>query len=170
LSYFTIWSNIAVGVAVTLLAMDPDKDTVARRVLRLSSLLMITVTAIVYQVVLAPGIDVEGWSLLTDPILHAVTPLVTVVVWAVWGPRGWITARLLPGALAVPLLWILWMLARGAVVDAYPYGFANVAGLGYAVVARNLTLVLLFALGLAAAFWRLDVVLRRRRDGRSSPA
>jgi hypothetical protein len=62
------------------------------------------------------------------------------------------------------------MLARGAVVDAYPYGFANVAGLGYAVVARNLTLVLLFALGLAAAFWRLDVVLRRRRDGRSSPA
>ena len=169
LSYFTIWSNIAVAVAVTLLAMDPVRDSVARRVLRLSSLLMITVTAIVYQVVLAPGIDVAGWSLLTDPLLHAVTPLVTVVVWAVWGPRGWITARLLPGALAVPLMWIVWMLARGAVIDAYPYGFANVVELGYAVVARNLLLVLVFALALAAAFWGLDVVLRRRRDGRSTP-
>jgi len=165
LSYFTIWSNIAVALAVTLLVLHPGKDTVARRVLRLSSLLMITVTAIVYQVVLAPGIDVEGWSLLTDPLLHAVTPLVTVVVWAVWGPRGWITARLVPVALAVPFLWIVWMLARGAVIDAYPYGFANVAELGYAVVARNLVLVLLFALTLAAAFWRLDVVLARRRAG-----
>ena len=164
LSYFTIWSNIAVAVAVTLLALDPLRDTVARRVLRLSSLLMITVTAIVYQVVLAPGIDVEGWSLLTDPILHAVTPLVTVVVWAVWGPRGWITARLLPGALAVPLLWIVWMLARGAVIDAYPYGFANVVELGYATVARNLFFVLLFALALAAIFWRIDIVLRRRQS------
>ncbi|HXH79585.1 Pr6Pr family membrane protein [Nocardioides sp.] len=164
LSYFTIWSNIAVAVAVTLLALDPLRDTVARRVLRLSSLLMITVTAIVYQVVLAPGIDVEGWSLLTDPILHAVTPLVTVVVWAVWGPRGWITARLLPGALAVPLLWIVWMLARGAVLDDYPYGFANVVELGYATVARNLFFVLLFALALAAIFWRVDIVLRKRRS------
>ena len=163
LSYFTIWSNIAVAVVATLLATGPWRDTLARRVLRLSSLLMITVTAIVYQVVLAPDIDVAGWSLLTDPMLHAVTPLVTVVVWAVWGPRGWVTGRLVPWALAVPFLWIVWMLVRGAVVDAYPYGFANVVELGYASVARNLVLVLLFALVLAAAFWRLDVVLRRRR-------
>lgn len=168
LSYFTIWSNIAVGVAVTLLALDPARDTMPRRVLRLSSLLMITVTAIVYQVVLAPSIDVEGWSLLTDPLLHAVTPLVTVVVWAVWGPRGWVTARLVPWALVVPALWIAWMLARGAVVDAYPYGFVNVVDLGYAAVVRNLVLVLLFALGLAALFWRLDVVLRRRGEVRAA--
>jgi hypothetical protein len=170
LSYFTIWSNIAVAVAVTLLALDPSRDTTARRVLRLSSLLMITVTAIVYQVVLAPTIDVAGWALLTDPLLHAVTPLVTVVVWAVWGPRGWATARLVPWALVVPALWICWMLARGAVVDAYPYGFVNVVDLGYAAVARNLVLVLLFALGLAAVFWRLDVVLRRRGELRAARA
>ena len=132
LSYFTIWSNVAVGVAVTLLALDPARDTMLRRVLRLSSLLMITVTAIVYQVVLAPTIDVAGWSLLTDPLLHAVTPLVTVVVWAVWGPRGWATAWLVPWALVVPALWIGWMLARGAVFDAYRYGFVNVVVLGFA--------------------------------------
>lgn len=170
LSYFTIWSNVAVAVAVTLLALDPVRDTVPRRVLRLSSLLMITVTAIVYQVVLAPSIDVVGWSLLTDPLLHAVTPLVTVVVWAVWGPRGWVTARLVPWALVVPALWICWMLARGAVVDAYPYGFVNVVDLGYAAAARNLVLVLLVALALAAAFWRLDLVLRRRSEVRASAA
>lgn len=163
LSYFTIWSNIVVAVTMTLLAKAPRLDTVVRRVLRLSSLLMITVTALVYHVVLAPAINVEGWSLLTDPLLHTITPLVTVVVWVVWGPRGWITARLLPLSLVLPLVWTVWMLARGAVIDAYPYGFANVADLGYAAVIRNLGFVLLFALVLAAAFWGIETLLQRRR-------
>ena len=136
--------------------------TIAWLAHRLSSLLMITVTAIVYQVLLAPTIDVEGWSLLTDPILHVVTPLVTVVVWAVWGPRGWISARLVPLALVVPLAWIAWMMLRGAVVDAYPYGFANVTDLGYASVSLTLVMILVFGLVVAAAYWGVDVLLRRR--------
>ena len=174
LSYFTIWSNITVAVVMTMLARNPRLDTVVRRALRLASLLMITVTALVYHLVLAAAIDVEGWSLITDPLLHTITPLVTVVVWGVWGPRGWITARLLPLSLAVPLLWTVWMLARGAVIDAYPYGFANVAELGYPVVVRNLALVLLFTLVLAAVFWGIETLLQRRRhssdDELSAPA
>ncbi len=161
-SYFTIWSNVVVAVSTTMLLRRPVRDTLVQRVLRLDALLMITVTAIVYQVLLAPTIDVEGWSLLTDPILHVVTPLVTVVVWAVWGPRGWISARLVPLALVVPLAWIGWMMLRGAVVDAYPYGFANVTELGYASVSLTLVMILVFGLVVAAAYWGVDVLLRRR--------
>ena len=87
---------------------------------------------------IAPTAVVTGWSRLTDPLLHVVTPLVTLVVWAVWGPRGWITRREVPLALVIPLAWICWMLARGAVVGAYPYDFANVADLGYVPVATTL--------------------------------
>ncbi len=162
LSYFTVWSNVVVAVSLTSLARRPLEDTWLRRVLRLDGLLMITITAIVYQVLLAPSIDVVGWSNLTDPILHVITPLLTVVVWAVWGPRGWVSARLVPAALIVPLLWIVWMLARGAVIDAYPYGFTNVADLGYAPVAVTLGLILLVGAVVAAAFWGADVLLRRR--------
>lgn len=162
LSYFTIWSNVVVALSATWLLQRPLRDTVALRVLRLDAVLMITVTAIVYQVLIAPSVDVAGWSLLTDPILHVVTPLVTVVVWAVWGPRGWISARLVPLALIVPLAWIEWMMLRGAVVDAYPYGFANVGELGYPAVAVTLAAILVFGLLVAAAFWGVDVLLRRR--------
>lgn len=162
LSYFTIWSNLVVAVSVTLVVVRPLRDTLVRRVLRLDGLLMITVTAIVYQVLLAPTATVEGWSRVTDPVLHVVTPIVTVLVWAVWGPRGWITGRLVPAALVVPLAWIAWMLLRGAVVDAYPYGFANVTELGYAAVAQTMGLILAFGLAVAAVFWGLDVALRRR--------
>lgn len=162
-SYFTIWSNVVVALSATLLLARPVRDTVARRVLRLDALLMITVTAIVYQVLLAPTADVQGWSRLTDPILHVVTPAVTVVVWVVWGPRGWVTGRLVPLALAVPLLWIVWMLARGAVIDAYPYDFTNVADLGYASVALTLAMILVFGLVIAAVYWGVEVALRSRR-------
>ncbi len=162
LSYFTIWSNVVVAVSVTLLLARPLRATRVVRVLRLSGLLMITVTAIVYQVLLAPAVDVEGWSLLTDPVLHVVTPLLTVAVWWGWGPRGWVAGREVPLALVVPLVWIGWMLARGAVVHAYPYGFANVEDLGYGSVAVTLLGILVFGLLLAALFWGIDRVLARR--------
>ncbi len=168
LSYFTIWSNIVVAVSLTMLASRPLRDTVLRRVLQLDGLLMITITAIVYQVLLAPTMDVEGWSRLTNPILHIVTPILTVVVWVVWGPRGWVTGRLVPAALVVPLAWIAWMLLRGAVIGSYPYGFANVAELGYAPVAQTLGLILVFGLAIAAAYWGIDVLLRRRSARRST--
>lgn len=161
LSYFTIWSNAVVAVSVTLLLARPLRPTLVVRVLRLTGLLMITVTAIVYQALLAPSVDVTGWSLLTDPLLHVVTPLLTVVVWAVWGPRGWIGAREVPLALAVPLVWIAWMLARGAVVHAYPYGFANVEELGYGPVALTLAVILVFGIVIAALFWWAERRLQR---------
>jgi hypothetical protein len=169
LSYFTIWSNLVVAVSVTLLLARPLRDTLVRRVLRLSGLLMITVTAIVYQVLLAPAATVVGWSRLTDPVLHVVTPLLTVVVWAVWGPRGWISRREVLLALVIPLAWIAWMLVRGAVVDAYPYGFANVEDLGYASVAVTLVVILVFGLVVAAVFWGVERALLRRRSARVTP-
>ncbi len=170
LSYFTVWSNVVVALSATLLVRDPGRDGVARRVLRLDALLMILVTFVVYQLVLAPGIDVRGWSNLTDPMLHLVTPLLTLGVWLVWGPRGWVTGRLVPAALVVPALWIAWSLGRGAVVDAYPYGFVNVVELGYATVARNLAGVLVLSLVLASLLWAIDRALTRRARARSRDA
>lgn len=162
LSYFTIWSNIVVALSVTSLALDPARDTLLRRVLRLDGLLMITVTAVVYQLLLAPSMDIVGWSRLTDPIVHVITPVLTLLVWLVVGPRGWITWRLAPLALLIPLAWIVWMLGRGAVIDAYPYGFTNVTELGYGSVLVTLALVLVFALVVTLLLWGLDLALRRR--------
>jgi hypothetical protein len=160
LSYFTIWSNIVVAVAATVLA----RGSHGRRaqVLLLDALLMITVTAIVYQLLLAPSIDNEGWGLLTDPWLHVVTPLVAVATWLWAGPRGWLTLRLLPLSLVLPLAWVAWMLARGAVVDAYPYDFVNVAAHGYASALLTIGLILVFGLVVASVLTAVDRLLSRR--------
>lgn len=167
LSYFTIWSNVVVAVSATLLVLRPLRTGFLDRVVRLDALLMITVTAIVYQVLLAPTADVVGWSRLTDPILHVVTPALTVLVWLVAGPRGWVTGRLVPFALVVPLAWVAWMLGRGAVVGAYPYDFTNVVTLGYGPVATTLVLILVFGLVVASVLWGVDALLTRRSRRRA---
>lgn len=163
LSYFTIWSNVVVAVSMSLLARAPERDSTVRRVVRVTGLLMILITAIVYQLLLAPSAVVVGWSRLTDPILHVVTPILTLLVWLLFGPRGWISARLIPMALIIPLLWIAWMLARGAVIGSYPYDFANVGARGYPAVFATLALILAFSLVLTALLWVVDRLLGGRR-------
>lgn len=162
LSYFTIWSNIVVAVSLTLLFLAPRDDGYWRRVLRLDAVVMITITAIVYAVLLAPITEVTGWSVLTNPLQHIVVPAVTVLVWLWFGPRGWIDVSVIVGALLIPVSWIVWMLARGAVVDSYPYGFANVAEFGYPAVLTTLAGILVFALVVMGLYWALDRLLTRR--------
>lgn len=161
LSYFTIWSNVVVAVAATVLARGGAGRW--SQVLLLDALLMITVTAIVYQLLLAPTNDVEGWSLLTDPWLHVVTPLVAVGTWLWAGPRGWLAPRLMPLSLAVPLLWVVWMLLRGAVIDSYPYDFVAVSERGYGPVLLTIAMILVFGLVVASVLTGVDRLLVRRR-------
>lgn len=84
-SYFTEWSNVVVAISTWLLWRAPDNDRYWRRVLRADSLLMITVTAIVYAVLLAPAQQLTGWSAFTNPLQHIVVPAVTVLVFVIWG-------------------------------------------------------------------------------------
>lgn len=167
LSYFTVWSNIVVALSVTLLALGPGADSTARRVLRVDALIMITVTAIVYALVLSPGSDPTGWDRLTNPLQHIVVPAVTLVVWCVWGPRGRISLRTVALSFVVPAVWIGFMLLRGAVIHAYPYPFVNVEEQGYGATFVALFFVLLFGIALALLFWWLGRMMTRRRNARS---
>ena len=168
-SYFTEWSNAVVALAFGLLALRPGLVTQARRVLLLSSLLMITVTAIVYRVLLAPTQVVEGWSVLTNPWQHVLVPVLAVGVWLVWGPRDWVTLRLVPWALVIPTLWIAWALIRGLIVGSYPYGFIDARTYGYAAVFTTIGAILAFALVLAILLWAIEALLRRRQGAGATP-
>lgn len=164
--YFTIWSNVTVLVVCTLLATGvvrgAARDTRWFRALRLDTLLMMTVTALVYAVMLAPTAEQRGWENLSNSLLHQVTPLVTVVVWAFLdrGRRFRWTDVL--GALVVPMCWVAVMFARGAVIGRYPYPFVDVAVLGYGTALVNVGVILVFGLTVASAFVGLDRLPGRR--------
>lgn len=163
LSYFTIWSNVVVAVVATLLAVRPDRDGRLLRVLHLDALLMITITGLVYAVVLAPTAHLTGWQVPANALIHQVTPLVTLVAWLVVGPRGWIAWRTVPEALVLPVVWLGWTLLRGAVIGAYPYPFVDVVRLGYGRVLVNVVAITLLGVVLGAVLLGIDRLLSRRR-------
>lgn len=164
-TFFTTWSNVLVAVVVTALALDPHRDSPLWRVLRLSSLLMIVITAAVYAVILGPGAVNVGWQVPTNALLHQVTPALTVLVWLLVGPRGWIRWATVAWSLVIPLVWVAWVLVRGAVIDAYPYGFISVHSLGYATALRNIAGVLVVALVVATVLYGTDALLGRLGHG-----
>ncbi len=164
-SYFTIWSNIVVGIVTSLLAWGHPRVGATLRALRLDSVLLITITGLVYAVVLAPTSVQRGWENVSNTLLHQVTPVLTVLIWAFVGPRGWVTRRTVLDALIVPLAWVAVMLLHGAFVGAYPYPFVDVAVLGYGRALGNVAGILVLGLAMAAGFLGLERLLTRRRGG-----
>lgn len=161
-SYFTIWSNITVAIVLTVLALRPTYDTPVFRVLRLDSVLMITVTGLVYAVVLAPDAKLQGWEYLSNTLIHIATPLITLAVWGIAGPRGWIRWSTVGYALILPLVWVTYTLIRGAVISGYPYPFIDVIQHGYGTVFINVAAITALGLLLCAAALGIDRLLARR--------
>lgn len=160
-SYFTIQSNVLTFLSVLPLVRDPGFDARWWRPLRLTALLGIVVTGLVYAVVLAPIDHPVGLGVWTNAGLHYVAPVGSLLLWLVLGPRPRVSWTTVGWAMAWPLAWIAYTLAHGAVSGWYPYPFLDVAELGYPTALRNLALVAVLALLLLSAFRLLDRRLPR---------
>jgi hypothetical protein len=162
-SYFTNVSNIVVAVVLIAMARGLVNPNSVWRALRMDSLVLISVTGLVYAIVLAPGIELRGWEHLENALVHIVVPILTVLTFLIWGPRGWLTWRTVFTALILPIIWLVFTLVRGAVIEAYPYPFLNVANLGLGAALFNVVFVLVLGVILGFIFLGLDRILMRMR-------
>lgn len=169
-TYFTILSNILVAVILTMLFLNPARDGKIFRVLRLDTVLMITVTGVVYNLVLAADAKNVGWQIVANSLEHQITPVVTVVVWLLVGPRGWINLRTMVWAFALPIGWLVFALIRGAIIGAYPYPFLDVVQYGYGTVLTNVAFIVLFAAVILLILWGVDALVSRLSRGRRETA
>ncbi len=151
-SYFTIQSNFAIFVMAIAVLRAPDLGTPWMRAMRLASLFGITVTSIVYVVVLAGDADNSGAAQVANLMLHYVGPPLAVGLWLGYGPWPPIAVADIPRAMLWPGLWIVYTLIHGAITDWYPYPFIDVVTKGYAAVTANIFAVTVFALVLSLAF------------------
>jgi hypothetical protein len=103
-------------------------------------------------------------------ILHTVVPVLAVLGWLLYGPRGLTSRRIAQWALLFPLAYMVFTAARGAAVGFYPYPFADVKALGYPRVVINALWITLLFYGLAVGAGALDQVLARRATTRTTMA
>jgi hypothetical protein len=166
--YFTIDSNIVLGVTSLLLALDPRRRGPVFVGFRLAGVVGIAITGIVYHLVLADSAELEGSAALTNALLHTAAPVLGVIGWLVFGPRRLVSPRVVGWALMFPVVWLVLTLVRGPIVDYYPYPFLDVIEHGYAKVLVNVTVVALLFAALSFGAMLLDRVLPglRARDPR----
>ena len=131
------------------------------RTFRLIGLVAILVTGVVYHVALASLFDLDGLHQLGNQLVHTVVPLLTVLGWLIFGPRG-TSRRVAWLSLLFPACWLIFTLIRGAVIHWYPYPFIDVVGIGYGKAILNAFWVSLLLLGLAAGATVLDARLGPR--------
>ncbi len=161
--YFTILSNGLIAYATWTLALGRDRDTLVWRLLRLDGLIGITVTFVVVQLLLKGLVELDGADLLADKLLHVVVPVMAVIGWLVFGPRERVRRSDLLPALVFPVLWLVYTLVRGEIVDWYPYPFLDAGKHGYGSVAITCLAIAALFVGLAALAWKGDERLARTR-------
>lgn len=147
-SYFTIWTNAA--VALTLTVPLVWSDTRLGRFFRRPDVTTavaasITFVMITYHVLLSHLVNPEGIALLTDTLSHYLVPVLFVGYWWVVSPKETLRWRDPLIWLSYPLVYQIHVLIRGALTGFYPYPFVDVNQLGYASVLQN-------TLGTGAAF------------------
>jgi hypothetical protein len=162
LSYFTVQSNILAAVTTGMLAWKLHRPSTVFRVLRLAGLVGIAITGVVFHLALKDLQELQGKEALADFLLHTASPILCVLGWLLFGPRGQISKRLVGLSVLFPVLWLAYTLVRGALVqdrfgkDYYPYPFLDVVVHGYGTVAVNIVLVAVLFLVVAGLALLLD--------------
>lgn len=170
-TYFTILSNTTVAVVVTALVLRPawfaqtGRGGLIWRALRVDSVMMIVVTAAVFNLLLATD-GKTGWDAVSNSLLHIVNPTVTALAWLLAGPRGLIRWTTIWAALVLPLAWAAYALIRGSVIGAYPYPFLDVATNGLPSVLQFIAIICVFGIAIASAMLGIDALLRRALPAR----
>ena len=163
LSYFTNLSNVIVAIVFTMLARNPDRRGAVWSAVRMDSLVMISITGLIYAIVLAPDAQVEGLDIIVNSIKHYIVPVMTVLLWLLLGPRRQLTFISVFTALAIPIAWAGYTLIRGEFIAAHPYGFLNVVAYGLPAVLVNIAGVAALGVVLGLLFWGIDRVLGSRQ-------
>lgn len=127
-----------------------------------------------YHFMLAPTLNLTGPIVVSNYLLHYVTPVLYLVWWAAFTGHGTLRFRDVPAMLVPGLLYVAYVLARGPIAGEYPYtildpGFAPPGGHpdGYLTVGISVgvlvVVVAIFDLLLAG----IDGLIARRRQSAS---
>jgi len=154
-SFFTIICNLLAAAALLAPVLAPNTRAgrfLDRPTVRTAIAGYMIMVGIIYYALLVGLSEREGWSLVFEHLLHAVTPPLFVIDWLAFADKRMLDWRIALRGLIFPLGYAALTLARGAATGWYPYPFLDVGDLGYPSVLFNIA-------WLAAAFIALELVL-----------
>lgn len=171
-SFFTVLSNIAVGLALAAPVMAMERPIglwAARAGTRVAIGVYIAVTAGIYHTLLAGLWRPTGLQWVADVLLHSVSPALFLLDLLLIPPSEAARWRSAWKALAFPLAYGVWCLIHGAVTGFYPYPFLDVAKRGYGGVLATMMIMGAGFYGVTLVLTGLQHLQRRLARTRRAP-
>jgi len=162
-SFFTILTNIAITlIYLSALAGWSWLNWFRAPRTRAMMVAVMLLVMIFYHVLLRPIWQPEGLFLVCDYLLHYAAPILFALWWAVTQKHGAVDYPDTPAMLVPPLIYLAYVMARGALTNVYPYPTLNAFELGYGQVAINVVMVAIGLIILYLITIGIDRALARR--------
>ncbi|XXF15964.1 Pr6Pr family membrane protein [Pseudomonas sp. D1-36] len=164
-SFFTVLTNTLAAVVLTWEVTR--RESAVRRwflrpAVRSGIAVSIALVGLAYNVLLRHLWQPEGWQFIADELLHDIMPVLFIIYWGLWVPKGTLRLGHVGLWMIYPLVYFAYILLRGDLLAAYPYPFIDVTSLGYPRVFINAGGVLAGFVGIALGVVGLDRWLGRR--------
>lgn len=149
-SFFTILTNSMIAIYHSF---ELAGSKALRKPAYLSALtLYIFIVGLVYQIALRHIWEPQGLAMVVDELLHSLIPLLSLVYWWLYEDFKLLKWKQIPLFLIYPLVYLLYVLVRGAYSGFYPYPFLQVEELGWPQTLLNIALLFLCFLAFGALF------------------
>jgi hypothetical protein len=170
LGFFTVLTNIIVAVVAGACALRGEAGTfLTRPSTRAAVMVYILVVGIIFALLLANLRPMSGLKLIVDDVLHRVTPVLFVLYWLFFVPKGTLRRRDPLLWMIYPALYVAYSLVYGAATGRYMYPFANANVLGYPRALANAAFILVFFFVLGLIVVAADHALAGGRNQAGGP-
>jgi hypothetical protein len=162
IAFFTVLMNMLAACLFTLAVFKPA-FTESRAQVQTASAVCMTVVGLVYILFLENLWDPQGLQLIADWLLHYAAPAAAIVFWLICVPKGnlkWSDALRWTG---IPVLYLIYVLARAGVDGFYPYFFIDVSQFGWLKVFQNVGGVFIAFVTLSLIFIAVGKTSTRRK-------
>ena len=132
-SYFTIQTSLIAIVTLSVagwFAWNGRTETRVLNIVRLCTVTFTVVVTLVYNLLLRglPDAAADGdyvWPVLPNEILHVWAAIFMLIDWILSSRRINLRVRTIFWVLVFPLVWLVYSIIRGLIVDWWPYWFIN---------------------------------------------
>jgi hypothetical protein len=161
-SYLTILANTFAALAMLLPLVAPGAALgrfLSRPSVRTAIAgYMVIVGATYFLFLRHLGTD-QGLERRADELLHYATPILFLIDWLAFVPKGYVPWTMIGTSLITPIVYGFWTMGHGALTNWYPYPFIDVGKIGYHRALMNMVACLGVFGAVALALVLIDRVI-----------
>ncbi|KKK43238.1 hypothetical protein LCGC14_0974440 [marine sediment metagenome] len=166
-SYFTNQTNLMIDIWLTIAIIYANKENKPKILGSISHgaiTLYITVTFLIFAIVLAPGYVPQGLAIYTNSVNHYILPIAFIGEWVITESKNKYEWLYDVYWISYPILYVIYSLIRGAVTDFYPYSFIDLTVISVIDLTVTIIVFVIFFLLLGAIYIFVNRTLNRRKN------